>query len=64
MAKDKPHYVVEKLPQRTVQGNKWAVWNHYKTGSRVIIGFHQTRKGAVLCARLLAGWSGKIEVVE
>lgn len=57
-------YVCKRLTKITDRGNKWELSACHDNGDMTYLGHHQTRKGAITAARLLAGWRGKVKVVE
>ncbi|RWM84291.1 hypothetical protein [Mesorhizobium sp.] len=57
-------YVVQKLASYTERGNKWALKVQHTTNCKTLLGYHRTRKAALVVARLLAGRQGKVEVRE
>lgn len=57
-------YVIQKLASYTERGNKWALRVEHTTKCGTLLGYHRTRKAALVVARLLAGRQGKVAVRE
>ena len=55
-------YVVQKLPRVAERGNRWRFFREHADGSQMLLGFYRKRKEALVVAKLLAGWRGKVEV--
>jgi len=58
----RPTYVIQKMVETGINGNRWHLFNEYPGGATVTLGFHVKKAAAIVVARILAGRGGKIEV--